>query len=668
MALFAPWQLGQIDPGTMRFDPAGYFKRLGQTLGAVGEDPLTAEPSAPTGLQVIGQSATSAPQGMSIAPVPTPGAPTGVSAQPGGYLPTSPLTNPGGYLAEALGQTTTSQALREVAEQDLAGIQPSYDKSSKDLAKKDSEAEGAKIVPPAMQETLKAAKIKDPDMSMMMKLIPQGINPLTNPKRFLEHFGATSEQNNMARSWGPLESIRDFLSPDARALKARQVGLLQVGTFLTQKILESEAARLGAPQTTGDISALGNAVPLTPEQQAQKVEGPVAPGQLGPGAGITDPNQQLQPWQQDTAMGVLKSLAGGQLMQEPGGIVPTTLVAQQGRMITPQMAVEADRMARAPYSQDIQPPSIPLPALVVDKIISERGQMARDAAKDARAQNKPAELEKRTEEKALSISRQVLGTAMGFRELNEKYPELAAQAYREVHVDEPKEVYNYQQDALSARQLRDAPKIAYSQTTGRAEAELDQPAPEPQLWRDPFTGEAAKAGRTTRELQSKHFVKLRPDQVETVNQLATIDEGLNKVKEISRKLLRPEKGSMLANMLGALGQTAYLAALRATGNKDMLELDRNIAFLTAPLVKSQGDTANIAVAERDMIKQALVNNQASVDSVVNNIDGLQESIKRARGMMGFADPKELVERMLDAGMNEAQIKEALTKKGIIKKK
>ena len=75
------------------------------------------------------------------------------------------------------------------------------------------------------------------------------------------------------------------------------------------------------------------------------------------------------------------------------------------------------------------------------------------------------------------------------------------------------------------------------------------------------------------------------------------------------------------------------------------------------------------MAEREMIKQALVNNQASAESVLNNLDGLKESIKKARGMMGFADVGELVERMIDAGMSKEEILKALEAKGIkVKKK
>jgi hypothetical protein len=664
----------------MQFDPAGYFKVLGKSLGLGGATPDGIVPPDAT---------TMPPAGITNLGI--------MQEKPG----TQFMQNPGGWLAEKLGQSTTSQAEHEMRMQNgqptdglpslshnaplrdpslgkwdnlsldeaLGGhiVDPVKQKAQEFDTEEKSKAEeekNNKIVPPELKEVAKEGKVKDLDMSTMLKLIPQGINPLTDPKKFLSYFDATAEQNNIARSWGPLEGIRNLISDDAHALRARQQGLLQVGTFLTQKILENDASRLGAPKTAGDVSSLGGMVPLTPGQQQQKIEAPTAPGMVGPGQGIQDPNVQLQPWQQDQAMNVLKSLAGGHVMQDQGQIVPTSLVAQQGRAIQPQMAVELDRAARAPYDQDIQPFSSPVPVAALDKVIGERASMARDAAKDKRASEKGPEVEKRLEALALVESQKKYGKSMSYTQLAAQDPDLAGRLYKQAHVDEPKEVYAAEE--LMRRQGQVA--VAGPVVTAQEEAKRDQPIAEPQLWRDPYTGKAASATMTTRQAQEQKLVKLRPDQVETVNQLATIDEGLERVKEISKRILRPEKGSLAANTLSALGQTAYLAMLRMSGNKDIVELDQRITMLTAPLVKAQGDTANIAVAEREMIKQALVNNQASAEAVVSNLEGLQESIKKARGMMGFGDVRELVERMLDAGMNEAEIRKALDKKGLLKKK
>ena len=191
MAVFAPWQLGDIDPSTMRFDPAGYFKRLGQGLG-LGVPSEDAEPSAPQGLTVSPITAPGAPQGLTATPQAVPSAPRHLSVE-AGFAPTSPLTNPGGYLAELMNQSTTSQAERELSLDEALGkqITDPIKNKTKELDKAEGDKDGQGIVPPQLQETLKEAKIKDPDMSMMLKLIPQGINPITNPKKFLAYFDAT---------------------------------------------------------------------------------------------------------------------------------------------------------------------------------------------------------------------------------------------------------------------------------------------------------------------------------------------------------------------------------------------------------------------------------------------------------------------------------------------
>lgn len=675
---------GNIEPGSMQFDPVGYFKLVGQSLGLGSPEIVPPETSAgpPAGITNLGI----------------------MQEKPG----TPFMSNPGGWLAEKLGQSTTSQAEAEMRAMNaqpspdglptlsmdrreqgngLTGLgdkmslddalgghivdpvkQKTQEFDQEEKAKADEEKNN-KIVPLELKEAAKEGKVKDLDMSTMLKLIPQGINPITDPKKFLAYFDATAEQNGIARSWGPLEKIRNLISDDANALRARQAGLLKVGTFLTQKILEEEASRLGAPKTVGEIRSILPSIPLSPDQRGVVKEGPQPADAQGPGAGITDPNAvnfgaALKPWQQDHALNVLKSLAGGHTMVEGNQITPTSVVAQHGRAVTPEQLVAADHAATTPYNQGITPPTVNLPANLAGTVLNERGQMARDNAKDARASAKGPEVEKRLEALALVESQKKFGQAMSYTQLAAKDPDLAGRLYKQAHVDEPKDIYSYQQDEQAKRQVATAGPME----TARKEADRDQPVTDPQLWRDPYTGKAASGTMTTREAQNQKFVKLRPDQVETVNQLATIDDGLESIKQISKKVLRPEKGSLAANTLAAMGQTAYLAMLRLSGNADVLKLDREIAFLTAPLVKSQGDTANIAVAEREMIKQALVNNQASSDAVIANLEGLQASIKKARGMMGFSDVKELVERMVEAGMSDDEIKKALTKKGLAKKK
>ena len=71
-----------------------------------------------------------------------------------------------------------------------------------------------------------------------------------------------------------------------------------------------------------------------------------------------------------------------------------------------------------------------MPPQLVTAALNERGQMARDAAKDARASAKGPELEKRLEALALVESQKKYGQAMNYAQLTAKDPGLAGRLYR----------------------------------------------------------------------------------------------------------------------------------------------------------------------------------------------------------------------------------------------
>lgn len=501
-----------------------------------------------------------------------------------------------------------------------------------------------KIVPPQLLEAVKEAKIKDPEMGMMQDLIKHGLNPVTNPKKFLEAFQATAGQNGMSSSWGPLQPIREILSPDARNLGARQRGLLQAGTFLYNKLVEQEASRMDAPQTIGEVQQAGLSF-IKPLDTQKRGPGPYADTYLtSPGV---DPSAKLEPWQQDAAVAGLKGLSTGHLMESGEGIVPTTFASMQGRLVDPETAAWQSKAAMTPLDQDIPVPPKPVQPTVMNKVIEERGQTNRNL-------NKGPNLNNRLESLVMGETAAKYGRAMSPGELAAKDPVMFAQLRQRAEIDESKEIYSYQQDELLKRQLKGAAPIAALQETAKKEADRDQPVTEPQLWRHPETGKAASAAMTTRQAQNNSYVKITSGQLETLNQLEVIDTGLNEIKTLASKLLSPQRKTGMGEAWRAASQTAKLAFLRATGDPDVVKMDSIIDRLTAPLVKSQGDTANIAVAEREMFKKALVNNQASIESVLGNLDNVIKATRSAQKMMGFKDKDSFVENAVASGMSKAK--------------
>jgi hypothetical protein len=568
-----------------------------------------------------------------------------------------------------------------------------------------------KIVPPQLKESIKAAKIKDPDMATMMELANRGINPSTDPQKFLAHFGALAEQNDMLRSWGPLEGIRDIISSDSQALRARQQGLLQVGTFLTQKMMEQDLARRGAPQDAGSAAAaLGREtfdklIPLTDIQKENQVEAPRRGDQasfIGPMEGLQNYHTPLEPWQKDIATNLLHGLSTGTLMRGTGGeIVPTSNMNVQGRQLTPQEIGYVDQAAMTPPTQDIPTAPGNLPASAVNKIVEERGQAARgrvssfispeasqwaDAAsrtapdqplpplpqgvivpptlmnkvleergQSGRQTDKGLDYEKRVESLAAVESMRKYGKVMGLKQLLEVDPELGAQVRQRADIEEPKSIYSFQQDQQLKRQVAAAGPVKSAQI----QAEQDAPVKEPQLWRDPLTGKAASADDSETKLRNQGFVKVRPDQIETINQLQTINSGLEDIKSLAEDLYMPKSNSTLGEVARAAKTRAKLYALRQIGDGRVVLLDSIITRLTAPLVKSQGDTANIAVAERQMFADSLLNGSASRESIQDNISNVQKALGEVRHSMGFVDKKQFVQSLLESGKTKEEVKKIL---------
>lgn len=685
-------QFGNTD---VQFDPVGFAGEIATRLGQKPSRPGDFWSNPLGNLAVmLGQTPTPNPEAQAITP------PNRVSSD----WPT--LSMDGRNTDPTVGMGLVPPAIPDTK----------ISEKSKELDGETEQKAKDAIVPPKLLETAKAAKIKDPDMGMMGRLIEKGINPITNPEKFLAHFDALAEQNDMLRSWGPLEGIRDILSPDAQALRARQKGLLEVGTFLTQKILEAQASRINAPQDAGTAAAaLGREtfdkhIPLTDIQKEDRVEAPRrgdAVNMIGPMEGLQNYHTPLEPWQQDIASNLMKGLSTGALMRDAGGeIIPTSFANVQGRQISPAEATFMDRASLTPPDQPIPTPPSSLPASAVNKIIDERGNAARatqqaniapevadwasraamtpadqplppvpsgvivppsvmnkvleERGQAGRAAARGPEYEKRVESLAAVESRKKHGKTMSFFELTQKDPALAERVRTQADLDEPKHIYSFQQQENLKRQIAAAGPVK----TAQAEAERDQPVHEPQLWRDPYTGKAADPEMTTRQAQDKKFVKLRPDQVETVNQLTTIDDGLKVIEGVAKKILNPKKGTVPGEILRAAGQAAYMAYLRMTGDPDIVLLDSVVSRMTAPLVKSQGDTANIAVAEREMFAKALVNNQGSAEAVLANLQQIKDSIKRSRAMMGFKSKEELVQSMLKSGMTKDEIMKALKERGL----
>jgi hypothetical protein len=448
------------------------------------------------------------------------------------------------------------------------------------------------------------------------------------------------------------------ISPQAQSVLNTQEAASQAYALaLKAKMQET----LSGPNTVGEAQRLGIPVPYTPEQQANTIEDPrvnqpyeahgLSEIQRAMLPRIVNPNQNLTLPQQIGVTGpYMKGLAAGNIVATPQGIMPSYMA---GMAAVPR-TVNSDSIQQAvngllPPGEDGEPQMIVPPGnhptAFADAIIN--------AAQRQRAIGM-SNLGPRLESLAVGAGYQ---TARALQKAN---PVLFNTFREQAMKEEPLDIYGAQQDAQAKRQINVAGPIVNEQ----AEAHRNQPVLEPQLWRDPVSGRAASPQMTENQARTQNFVKLRPDQVETFNQLSTIDNGLQEVKTLAKGLFTPETGSVGAEILRTVGQRGYLAYLRGVGDKRIVKMDSIVSRLTAPLVKSQGDTANIAVAERQMFASALVNNNASLEAILGNLDNVVDMTKNARKLMGFQSREDFVHSMIQQGMTKEQILNVLKKKGL----
>ncbi len=516
---------------------------------------------------------------------------------------------------------------------------------------------GAKVKPPKgeilapedadMQEQIKP--LKGTDFDRVVEVIGKyGVHP-QDPK-FLQYLGATAKQNGMlpSSSLGPLGLIRDKLFPDARKLIERQRALEHMGEVVFGELTKQKLDATQGPQTLGQAQGIAPGV-IQPEQ-GQMIEAPrrgdMADAQ-GPMPGIADPNAALSMQQKQIVAPFTKSVAAGQLMPDSTGqLAPTSYVTATGKNLPGSVVEWMNAAVAAPLDQPLPQAPRDLPPAIMDTVIRERNKRLVNMDKGPDVTNVLDDLSFRDHQ-------------MDFKTLAKRDPQAAAQIHK---LGE-----GVLRDRVQFKENEDLKRTiaaAYPVARAHAEAAQDSPVAEPQLWRDPVTGQAADARMTERQVRQAGRVKLRPDQVETFNQIATIDDGLTTIKEIAKDLFKPDANSVAGNILRVAGQRAYLAYLRTVGDERILLLDSVVSRMTAPMVKSQGDTANIAVAERDLFAKALVNSNASLEAILTNIDNISTQTRKARGLMGFKTREAFVQGLIDQGVKEEDILRILKEKGL----
>jgi hypothetical protein len=165
----------------------------------------------------------------------------------------------------------------------------------------------------------------------------------------------------------------------------------------------------------------------------------------------------------------------------------------------------------------------------------------------------------------------------------------------------------------------------------RMETEQTQPLDEKAaLWLDPKTGKPAEPAWYLREAKGKGYV---PVTETGLNATATARAALTHIKEyreLAPRLLVEGTGSMAADLAKVQSNRLRIATLRKAGDPDVKRLDALFGAI-ATLARATGDTANIAVAERQMLREMVLTDGDTVQSAEAKLNQAERIL---RGVVG----------------------------------
>lgn len=156
-------------------------------------------------------------------------------------------------------------------------------------------------------------------------------------------------------------------------------------------------------------------------------------------------------------------------------------------------------------------------------------------------------------------------------------------------------------------------------------------------WLDAKTLQPAKPNMKMGDVQAGAYVHVDDTQKSGLSQVTSVLQNLDKLEEIADRLLRKRYGKGWIDLPTGIAQSVTLQAKELAGDPDAQLAQSLIARSTVPLNKLQGDTANMAVAEREIISKAMFSKSDTVESMRGKIDDIRESLYSSLNRHGFDD-------------------------------
>ena len=184
-----------------------------------------------------------------------------------------------------------------------------------------------------------------------------------------------------------------------------------------------------------------------------------------------------------------------------------------------------------------------------------------------------------------------------------------------------------------------AAEVAAGKVAGTAEGTLDAPVLAKRgNWMNPATGETAKETDTPRQLMQRglRFVDDKARTATTSSRAALAQ--IAQYRELAQQLLPslPEGGSFLGNVARTQGNRGRIWALRLSGDPAARRLAGMFGTIAA-IARATGDTANIAVQERQMLQESVVTPEDSLQSAEAKLKQLETILQAIQAGWGTTD-------------------------------
>lgn len=155
-------------------------------------------------------------------------------------------------------------------------------------------------------------------------------------------------------------------------------------------------------------------------------------------------------------------------------------------------------------------------------------------------------------------------------------------------------------------------------------------------WINVETLTSAKPNQTLDDM-AQGYIHIDEQRKPAMMQIRTLVNGLKTLEDVANRLLRNRTGYTLWDAPTGVVQSLVLSTKELAGDPDAQLLNSVITRITVPQAKLQGDAANVAVAEREMLGKSMLDKNDTVESMRAKINDIKYAMESILLGMGFPE-------------------------------